>query len=173
MTGEPADHPRLVPVAAATSISQADILRAVLEDAGIPAFIPNENASVVLCHISLAVNPDGILVLVRDEDEQAAREVLKLPAGSDGPPQREPAAARETTADEYARMAARSAVFTWLFPPLAVWTVYCIGRAYAVRRQRPPMAPERFDRNILCAVLFGVAIALVIGFVYWQMLSRL
>ena len=69
---------KLVVAVAVGSLSEADVVRATLEGAGIPAFVDNENTSVGLSFLPDAIiNPNGYQVRVRAGDLDAAREALE------------------------------------------------------------------------------------------------
>lgn len=74
----------LVTLTTTASVLDAELLCTTLRAAGIKAFVPNENSSTMLPHMIGAINPDGVPVVVRASDVQAARAVL---AGKqDAPP---------------------------------------------------------------------------------------
>ena len=170
-TGDPDE---LVPAGTARSISEADVLRALLQTAGIEAFIPNETSTVILPHLFFAINRRGVPVLVRARDVEAAREVLKPlsheeKSAPDAPD--EPDDSSPNDAAQYAQRAARSAVFAWLFPPLALWTLYCMVQALRARAVKMPADPRGFTINLWCAALFGIGIAIFVAQAWWRFLS--
>ena len=66
--------PDLVAVAQFSSHIEADLARSALEAAGIEAMISADDAGGQRPHMAFS---QGVLVMVREEDEAAAREVLE------------------------------------------------------------------------------------------------
>lgn len=73
----------LVTITTAATVLDAEVICSALRAAGIYAFVPNENSSTMLPHMIGAINPDGVPVIVRSADAQAARAVL---GGKGAPP---------------------------------------------------------------------------------------
>jgi len=48
-----------------------------------------------------------------------------------------------------------------------------IMRACAVQQSHPPENTRQLGNDILCAMLFGVGVAVAITFLYWQILWEL
>jgi hypothetical protein len=78
----------------------------------------------------------------------------------------------ETSADRHAAAAARSILFTWWFPPAALWTLYCISQAMQARQVEPPAQPEQFQSNLWCAVLAGLGSAVLASIVYYHVFAN-
>jgi hypothetical protein len=78
----------------------------------------------------------------------------------------------DTAADRHAAAAARSILFTWWFPPAALWTLYCISQAMQARQVEPPADPEQFQSNLWCAVLAGLGCAVLASIVYYHILAH-
>ena len=53
---------------------EADLIKAQLEDAGIPNFLKSDNAGGALPHLTMMT---GIQVMVRNEDEQQATQIIQ------------------------------------------------------------------------------------------------
>ncbi|MBN1943422.1 MAG: DUF2007 domain-containing protein [Phycisphaerae bacterium] len=64
-------------VARTTTLSQADIVQAVLSSHDIPSYILNENTSATLPHLFLAINHAGLQIVVRQCDWEQARMILE------------------------------------------------------------------------------------------------
>jgi hypothetical protein len=68
----------LVPVAVFGTHIEADLARSALEAAGIDAMMSSDDAGGQRPHMAFS---RGVVVLVREEDEQAARDVLTTSSG--------------------------------------------------------------------------------------------
>jgi len=68
----------LIIVRAFGSEPEAEVAKSVLEDAGIDAMIQADTAGHMRPHI--AWSSGGFKLLVREEDAEAARQVLEMPA---------------------------------------------------------------------------------------------
>lgn len=76
-------------VATCNNPMHAQLLKSVLEDSGIPAFLPNEHSAQTMPHLILAMG--GIQVQVSDDNEVAARQLIadfnaSSPTGDTFPP---------------------------------------------------------------------------------------
>jgi hypothetical protein len=78
----------------------------------------------------------------------------------------------DTPADRHAAAAARSILFTWWFPPAAIWTLYCISQAMQARQVEPPARPEQFQGNLWCAVVAGLGSAVLASIVYYHVFAK-
>ena len=67
----------LVTIKTVTTLGEAEIAAAVLEDNGIRAFVPNANASAVMPHLFTAINTWGVKVQVMARDAEAAAEKIE------------------------------------------------------------------------------------------------
>jgi|GEM_PF-2987460 len=157
-------------VATARTVEEAEVIRVRLGAEGIEAFIPNAATTSWYPHMSLAINPNGVAVMVRAEQAGRAREALL--AGETNQARRGEAAV-ETDADTWARRAAHSALFTWLFPPVAFWALYCVGRAAHARKLHPPGDPDVYSRNMFCAVLLAPLLAGAAAYALYAALSSI
>ena len=160
--------PDLVTIATTASVIEAKILVLTLEAEGIKAFIPDENTSTTLSHVTLAINPNGIQVLVSPEDAQAAREALdaaRSRAPSDGMSK---AKAPEDSSEARccADKAAWSALFAWLLPPAAFFTLYWLVRARKAAASDPPKDGKRFRQDLWAAAWLGVGLGASMG-MFW------
>jgi len=158
-----------VAVAQVATNWEASLIRAKLAEAGIEAFVPDEKSSEMLWHLHLAINRQGVQVWVRPADVEAAKNVLardgsSLPTAD----QRVP----EGQADAYARRAALSALFAWLFPPLVLWTFYCGLRALLSARKEPPADQGLFHRNVWASAILATAGACAGAIVCWGLLHE-
>jgi hypothetical protein len=144
------------------SQSEADIVRAVLADAGIDSFVPGSNAAAMLPHIAVGLQTGGYKVLVPTARLEEAREVLmglgRLPSLDAAARQGEPLPLapdepEESPCEACARNAAVSAAFTWLFFPAIAMVVYYVLRARAEARCAPPTDPPRYRRYLLWSVM--------------------
>ena len=79
------EHPKLVVVNAYHSRIEADLAKGSLEDAGIAAMIQSDTVGGMREH--LAWSGAGFKILVREEDETEARDVLTSPTEGDGSPE--------------------------------------------------------------------------------------
>jgi hypothetical protein len=158
----------LLPVATAATVEEAEIIRARLEAEGIPAFIPNAATTEWMPHMSIAINPYGVAVIVPAGRLEAARQVLDpgtknpAPRGADGP--------AETDADLWARRAAFAAVFAWLFPPLAIYSFVCVFRAAKAKRLQAPINKDAYDRNVFAAVVVSIGLSAATTWAVWAAL---
>ena len=142
-------------VATAVSAIEARIVVATLEAEGIRAFIPGENTSATLPYLSFAINPNGVEVLVSSADVEAAREALDAarsapPIDGDGALEDEEVE-DESDAQYCADRAARRALFAWLVPPLAFYTLYWMVKALRAAAKDPPKDRNRFNQTIWAA----------------------
>ena len=162
----------LVALYAGATVYEAEIKCSALRAEGIDAFLLNANTTLFRPELTVAANPRGVEVMVRAADAAAARKVLGL--DDEEQPSAPPPAETITRdrAGQYARLAARSAVFAWFFPPLALWIVYCVVQAYAARRRFPPRDAKEFGRNIYAAVVLGIVGAVAFGWAYYGILSN-
>lgn len=78
------DHSKLIVVQSYSSRPEADLAKGALEDAGIPAMIQADTAGGMREH--LAWSGAGFKVLVREDDADAARELL-VPNGENEIPE--------------------------------------------------------------------------------------
>ncbi len=156
-----ADPNRPVVAATASTLQEADVIRSVLQSAGISAFILNENVTNMWAHMSVALNPSGIRIAVRQCDLPAAREVLELPPPDDSQ-WRESAKPDPHSPDRFAERAAYSAIFSVLiFPPLVILTLYYFFQALGRRREVPPADPRTFRRNMVF-ILISIGLAVLV-----------
>ena len=171
---------KLVTLARASSLQEADVLRAALGMNGIEAFIQGELAANTLSHLGLGLNPGGIQILVREADAPRAVEILRRAPGpgearSDGKsgensPQDEsdedPAVlgyARPETPDPnaLARRAMLSAIFGLLvFGPLLLLSIYYAVRALKAAGEFQVEHPGKFRLHLV------VVLVLVLPVVY-------
>ncbi len=167
------DH--LAVVARVDSLWEADELRTLLQAYDIRVFIPDEVTLNTLSHMTLAINPKGVRVVVNRGDLARARQILAetdeprpSPSGPDvsddalhewepvegfDEPDARPALG---SSDDCAERALRSATFAWLFSPVAALGVYYFVRAIRTARRTPPSDLRRFQRNLRGAVLIGL-----------------
>ncbi len=148
-----------VAVTAAT-LSEAELLCALLRAEGIDAFVPNSHSTNVLMHASLGLNPRGVQVMVQAEDVEPAKEVL---AELRAEPDTEVFEAPDNTADQYARSAYYAAVCSLimvLFVPLTFWYYF---RAQAAAQREAPADPQRFHRHMKWAVIMMIAMTVLIA----------
>ncbi|MDY6913708.1 MAG: DUF2007 domain-containing protein [Planctomycetota bacterium] len=157
------DKYRLVVVAAAATLTEADVIRASLDAAGIDAMILNETTTNVLSHLNFAINPGGIRIAVSARDTEAARELLahhgvhseEADEYFTTPQEDAPAP------DDYAQKAYWSAFFSWWLFPFIIITLYWFIKAAKAHRRRPAEQPGRFKRHMLIAFFVGILPALV------------
>jgi len=128
-----------VVVTTAGTLQQADVMRAALEAAGIPVFIPNELSSNWMAHWGVAVNPRGIEIAVPRKHAAEARAVLNLPPAEKPAPKKAPK--QHFTPDDYAEKAFRAALYWCWFPPLALLMAYYFLRALVSRTIEPVQQP--------------------------------
>ncbi len=64
----------LVPVETFWNVSEANLAKSKLEEAGIEGFLENEYSVMMTPHLA---NPSGVKLLVKPGDAQRAAEVLK------------------------------------------------------------------------------------------------
>ena len=147
-----ADPNRPVVAATASTLQEADVIRSVLQSADISAFILNENVTNMLPYMSIALNPSGVRITVRQCDLTAARKALDLPP-LDGSQWRESAKPNPNSPDRFAEKAVYSAIFSILIPPLVILTLYYFFRALGRRRAVPPADPRAFRRNLVFVVI--------------------
>ena len=169
MPGETSAHGGLAAATHAATNWEASLIRAKLAEAGIEAFVPDENSSEMLWHLRLAINRQGVQVWVRPGDVEAAKNIL----AGEGPSL--PAADQrvsEGQADAYARRAALSALFAWLFPPLVLWTFYCGLRALLSARKEPPADQSLFHRNVWASAILAAAGAFAGALLCWGVLAN-
>ena len=155
----------MVVIGAAGSLTQADIMSAALASAGIEAMIVDENATNLLGHINIAVNPRGIRIAVPARDAENAARILKGKDDGWGSIDRQEAAEPSSkvteerlSADQCARKAYYAAFFSWWLPPIAVVTAFWFAKAVAVRRDYPPENAGRFRRRMLVAFFLGILV---------------
>ena len=146
------DPNRQIVVATVSTLQEADVIRSVLQSAGISAFILNENVTNTLPYISVAVNPLGIRITVRQCDLSAARDVLEQPP-PDGSEWEESAKPDPHSPDRFAERAVYFAIFSILIFPLVILTVYYFFRALGRRRAIPVADPSAFRRNLAFVVI--------------------
>jgi len=165
---ENADTSGPVVVATASTLQEADVLRAAIWSAGVEAMIANEYSSNTLSHLNIAVNPRGIQVIVAPQDAEAARDALaasctkpeiatvheEIDGGS--------ATQDEPLPDELARKAYWSAFLAWLLPPIAFITLYWFIRAITAARARRPVHQRLYRWHMAVALLLGIGLAGVI-----------
>lgn len=128
----------VVVVAAGANLGEADVIRAVLQSEGIPAFVPAERAANTLSHLQLAVSGYNVRVAVARRDAERAVAVLREHRPPDDPSwsaDQEEQAAAPAPADEAARLAARSAIYSLFFPLFSLllisWLIRAARRASA------------------------------------------
>jgi hypothetical protein len=143
-----------VVVATAGTLQQADVMRAALEMAGIPVFVPHELSSNWMAHWGVAVNPRGIEIAVHAKDVQAAREVLRPHLAGRAPEEQAP------SPDRYAESAYRAAFYAILLPPIVAACLYYFVRAARAQRTRPPENPKQFTRRLLVAFVVRILLPL-------------
>ena len=153
-----ADPNRPVVVATASTLQEADVIRSVLQSEGISAFILNENVTNMLPYLSIALNPSGVRIAVRQCDLSAAREVLDLPP-PDGSQWGESAKSDPNSSDRFAERAAYSAILSILIFPLVILTLFYFFQALGRRREVPPTHPRAFRRNLVFVIIsFGLTV---------------
>ena len=79
----------MITVATCNHPAHAQLLKSILGDSGITAFIPDENTAQTMPYLILAIG--GIRVQVTDENAKAAREIIAQieaasPSSKQGPP---------------------------------------------------------------------------------------
>ena len=164
----------MVVVASAPTLCEAEVTRAVLQAAGIDAFIIGEAAAQWLPHMSVALNPRGIEVAVRAEDADAAEEALKpQPEAFQGPHAKEPVedADYANSPDYYAERAYRSTWLTFICLPFVFVTPYLFIRAVNAASGMPPRDRRKFRARM--TVVFVVGIILPWILVGWLVYSFL
>lgn len=152
------------------TMEEASVLRSVLESTGVGVYISGEHTSAWAPHMTLALHPRGIEILVRKEDVPRAREVL----GRHVPPEAGPAwheAAEEAppVPEQYAARAARAALFQLLFPPIILLVPYYYVKALSAARTGPVGNARRFRKHLRNALIFSVPFALLYGCVLWEL----
>ncbi len=171
MANEPINDD-LVTIKIVTTLGEAEIAAAVLEDNGIRAFVPNANASAVMPHLFTAINTWGVKVQVMARDAQAAGEVLGLDDRIEGDAENidddapEP---DEPTADQYARRAKNAACIGLLFTPILFYSIYCAFKASVAKYIAPPRNRTRYRLNMLVALvilLLHVAIWVMVAYMF-------
>jgi hypothetical protein len=73
----------LIPIKACANAVEAEHLRALLEEQGVPAFIDGANANTTLWHVGTALG--GVRVLVRESDSEEAAKILEHRSPATGP----------------------------------------------------------------------------------------
>ncbi len=155
-----ADPNRPVVAATASTLQEADVIRSVLQSAGISAFILDENVTNMLPYMGIALNPSGVRITVRQCDLPAAREALEL-SPPDGSQWRESAKLDPHSPDRFAEKAVYSAIFSLLIPPLVILTLYYFFQALGRRREVPPADPRTFRRNMVF-ILISIGLAVLV-----------
>lgn len=145
-----------VVVATAGTLQQADVMRAALEAAGIPVFIPHELSSNWMAHWGVAVNRRGIEIAVPQKHLAQARAVLNLPAADQPAPKKAPK--EHLTPDDYAEKAFRAALYWCWFPPIALLMAYYFLRALIGRTMEPVQQPDRYARHLVLAFVMGIVL---------------
>ena len=146
-----------------TSLQEADIVRSILAQAGIEAFMDNENITQSLSILGTVVNPNGIRVRVRPQDIEAAQVALDhgRQASVDLDPveddlyddDSDEVAFRRSPANAHACSAFYMSLFTMVFICLVPMTILIYSRARAAAKQAPPIAPRRYRRHMAFALL--------------------
>ncbi len=149
-------------VAEAVSLTQADVICAVLRTNDIEPFILNENSSQTLPHMGVAINPRGIQVAVRKADQPAAKLLLDQHHISED----EKKASELNDADRFARSAGASFLLTLIVSLLIIPAIWYFFRAVKSRKKSAPTDKRRFRRNMMIAKLgLAAAIAEAIFFI--------
>lgn len=156
------DSNRMVVVAAASSLQEADVLRATIQAEGIDCFIPGENAANILSYMEFGLHPKGVEVMVRSAD--AERAAAAIAAGS--PRNRAPVAPPErlssgVVAEELAAKAVKAAGLAVLVPPAVLWAIAFAFQAASLGRGG---ARSRSFRARI-AVALGISFAIIVFYV--------
>ena len=167
---ETPDRSALVTLVAVRSDSEANIIRAVLAGEGIEAFIPGQIASGMLPHLTNALNPNGVEVLVPTEQLDQAREVLE--STHRPPPQEElrtPEANQPPSPCElYAKKALATAGYSWLLVPFLLLAAYYAVRALCAPVTDDPVSMAR--RQLFWAAVIALPNLLLWAVILWQIM---
>jgi hypothetical protein len=157
MTRQPSTDD-LVVVATVSSLPEADVIRNSLEEAGIEAFIENENAMNLFGSLGQAWATRGIRVRVLAADVEAAREAMAAgrqasvdldphwePQDEDEPPYRRDPANMEALSAFYL-----SLVFILVLP----FALRTYRNAKRLARQSPPVDEGRYSLHMTLAAIF-------------------
>ncbi len=178
MVNEPINDD-LVTIKSVSSLGEAEIIAAFLDDHGIQAFIPNANTTNMLPHMFSAINAWGVKVQVLQHDVEAAAEVLGLDARLDGEaedvdddaPEFDDDAPKfdEPPADHYARRAKIAAYIGLLFTPILFYSIYCVFNASVAKHIAPPRNRNRYRLNMLVALvilLLHVSLLVLVAYIF-------
>lgn len=148
---------------------EANVVKGVLDSAGIPARLANEAIVGVAWHLSNLVG--GVEVQVRAEDEEVARTCLDQagylgpealePEDDDAPAEPSPPADPRPDKAKLARHALLASVFGFMFPVvLQLWSLVLLVRMPAAPGELTPRA----TRHAAFALLLDVA---ALAFIAW------
>ena len=165
----------MVVIGAAGSLTQADIMCAVLGSSGIEAVILDENVSSVMGHLTFALTPHGIRIAVPIGDAEEAAQILKpkqdgwgsidVEAGTE---LRDKEPDEPLTAEQCALKAYRAAFLSWCLPPAALLTAYWLVRALSARSQSENVKASTFAKHTLTAFLVGILLpACIVVLALW------
>mgnify|MGYP006289080401 CR=1 FL=1 len=152
------DPNQLVTLTSVGSMPQADVIKAVLEGQGIPAFIQNERASVMLPHLSMALNQGGIVIHVRQCDLDTAREFLENYSQAPTSSSKEGSDEETCSRLKYANKAYALSLLGFLCPPFLIGVVYYFFRALSGKNIVPHELREKYRRRMSQAVAFSLLI---------------
>jgi hypothetical protein len=165
-------HSDLVVVARASTLMEADMLRATLDVAGIDAVIPGEFTANALSHLAGGLNPHGMKILVSVTAAEQARDVVQQWYD-----RREDVNQVDMSCDAWARRAWHAAWMELILPMMIFVAVYCIIKACYAADQAPPTDEARFRHHltgacILVSLVLSASLLLVIRtYAYSSMLS--
>jgi hypothetical protein len=167
--GRSDDKNQPVVVTSAPTLEQACVIRAVLQTAGIAAFVPDETAAALLSHLKIAIHRKGINVAVRQCDLETAREVLDAPppTGEEWQPLADD---EQNRTDKYASSAARAVIFSLLIFPLGVMTFYYFFRALGRQHENPPTDRGKYRRNMIFALCYMIVVILLVGWWFQKLI---
>ena len=155
------DGSKLVVVAAATSLQEAEVLRTVLAGNDISAHVQGAAATGVMPHLALAINPKGVRVMVLERDLDMAKRVLATAEPleyEDREIEERDAVAAETSPGRYAQIAYRASLLYLICPPILFVVPYYFCRAVQARRRQPVRDKRRFRRHMAVALIVGILI---------------
>jgi hypothetical protein len=161
---ESGDAPVLSTLTTIGSEGEANIVRAVLADAGIDSFVPNLNAEALFVPGISGLRRGGLEVLVPTAQLEDAKEVLaslgKLP-NAGGPHRPAVDGANVPACEAYAAKVPSMAMLTFVFPPAMLFAAYYFLRAHWQASQAGPSDETAYRKNM------GSAVVAVVGVVVW------
>ena len=162
------DLSKLVPVATAGSVCEAEIACNELREAGIDCFIPNATSSMVNVHMFHLINPSGVEVLVRAGDLGRARKALGLPRHVRKPFINAAKSQELRGPDQLAQRAALLSLFVGFFPPLVIWVLGYVVRAMVAAQKSRPEKLRSYRLNLFCAICFSVGLSGAMTLFFWE-----